>query len=204
MNNRRIRFTNPIYLIFSLVVVVLVLTAAIQIKCPICGGTGTMNATPGMEYVDIVSSRNELKGVIINGCDMYIMYQFILSLKVANSSLAEATGWIKTELMDMRNKRVMDKKYIPITVPPAINRDVPYLMDIQYSIWYESTLDNEKYIDVKCEVLTEGIEDNTCKGTGKIPLNTLLLVNAMDKKLKEAGAIVVPYQPPPWYIPSFE
>ncbi len=204
MKNRARFNWRPAYMVFFPIVISLFVTAMINVKCPICDGTGKMNATPGMEYVDIVSSGNELKSIIINGCDMYIMYQFTLSLKVSNSSLTEANGWIKTELMDMRNKRVLDKQYVPISVPPAINRDVPYLMDIHYSIWYESTIDNEKYIDVLSEVLKEGIEDETCKGIGRIPLNTLPLVKAIDENLKKAGTIVVPYQPPAWYIPSFE
>jgi hypothetical protein len=204
MKLSRGKIGKPGYYVFGVMVVGLFISSFIRVECPICHGTGILNATPGMEYVTVLSKNSELKSVIVNGCDMYLMYEYQIGLKVQNSKLTSVSGWIKTKLWDIDTNILLDTKYVPLNVPSALNPDVPYVMDVFYTIWYQTTLEEEQHVEVQVEILKEDVPDATCGGSGKIRLNTFPLVRMLKESFQKAGNIEVPYQPPSWFVPSYE
>ena len=204
MEKRLRSLIKPKYYIFAVVVVALFSSSLVKVECPVCQGTGIMNATPSMEGVTVLSSSSELMSVIVNGCDMYLMYEYRIGLKVQNTGLQSADGWIKTKLISVDTGQVLDTKYAPLSVPGVYNPDIPYVMDVFYTIWYQTTLEENQHVEAYVEILDEDLPDETCGGTGKIALNALPLVTALKKGFEEAGQIEVPYQPPSWFIPSYE
>ena len=94
---------------FAFIVLSLSLTSIVQVECPVCHGSGVLYASPGIENVHILSSDSELLSMIINGCDMYHMYEYRIDLKVENASLMDVSGWLKTSLVDIyHNNNVLD------------------------------------------------------------------------------------------------
>ena len=77
-------------------------------------------------------------------------------------------------------------------------------MTAKYSVWYQSQIESAEWVVVKTEVVNEDIEDSTCKGSGKVSLNMIPIILALEDKLREEGQIEIPYQPPIWYVPSLE
>lgn len=198
------RIMRPKYFTFTIVVLALTVTSLIPTECPVCHGSGILKATPGMENVKITDVETELMTAIFNGCDMYILYNFELKITVENANTHPIEGWIKTTLLAKELGRELDFQYVPVAIPDAINASIPYKMIVTYSIWYQTQIESVDWIEVETEVVNESIEDATCKGTGRISLNMLPIVSALEEDLRKEGNIEIPYQPPIWYIPSFE
>jgi len=132
--------------------------------------------------------------VLHDACGMYLIYNYDVILSLTNESSEEAVGWVKVVLVDFTEGKPLATSYIVIRVPGETTQDV------SYSVWFATNLDEELITEVLAEVISGEVEDVTCNGIGKIPLNSLPLVNTLEQKLEEIGRVEKPLElPTDWW-----
>jgi hypothetical protein len=182
------------YLAFFTVVPLLVVTTLFEVECPVCDGTGTILNNPAMENVRIVDIESKEVGTLYHACGMFLMYKYDVRITLENQGDETARGWLKMVLIDFKEGKPADTQYTVVEVQAGSS------WAIEYSISFSSNHDEKRVTEVKAEILTGEIPDETCDGTGKIPLNTWPLVNNLKDKFQELEQIEIPWVPPmQWY-----
>ncbi len=182
------------YVAFLAVVPFFVITALVQVDCPIDGGTGVVSSAPGMENVVIINTESEWKAASrdLNLCGAYAMYLYDVKLSVVNKGPDDTWGYVRLTLVDLLEGQVVDSQYVVLEIPGETS------LDVSYSIWFQSIDDLTLLRSaVGAEVIVEDVPCLTSNGTGKIPLNSWPLVNALKDTLGELGRQQVYYEPPP-------
>ena len=183
------RFQNK-YIAFLTVVPLLVVTALVNVDCPICHGQGSVNSLPSMENVQIVESKSKEKYVTRDTCGLYNLYQYDIILSLVNVGRDTAEGWLKMTLKDTLNDKVLDAQYVAIEILGET------LLDATYTVWFGSGLDQSEQTAVDVKVVVGAVPDIVCNGTGKIPLNTLFFVNGLKDTLDDIVRVEHAYKPP--------
>ena len=169
------------YLAFFSIVPLLIVTTLVEVECPVCDGTGHMTSNPGMENVRIVDIESEEVGTMYHACGMFLFYHYDVTLTLENTGEEEAIGWLKMVLIDFVEGKKMDTQYKVVEVPKKTS------VVVEYSVWFVSNHDEKKVTEVATTILTGNIPDETCNGSGKIPINTWPLINSLKDKFKELG-----------------
>ena len=178
------------YLAFLTVVPLLLVTTFVEAECPVCDGTGQILNNPAMENVRIVDIESGEVETLYNTCGMFLMYHYAVTITLENQGDEEAVGWLKMVLIDFVEGIPTDTQYTVVRVPKSSS------WVINYSMWFTSNHDEERVTEVKTEILKGAIDDETCNGTGSIPVNTWPLVNSLKDKFQETSQIEVPWVPP--------
>jgi len=186
------------YLFFSPIVIFLMVTSIIHVDCPLCGGTGHLPAMPYMENVEIVNTESEELYVTAEICEAFIVYKYNLILELKNNGDDDAEGYIKMVLRDYTKGVIMDIRYLSVSVPGQSSIEASYI------IYFGTALDVAGRTEVFAEVVTGEIEDYTCEGTGKVPLNAAFLISRLKDVFKEKSRTVQEYKPPTYYVPDTE
>jgi hypothetical protein len=185
----RVRFQKK-YLAFFSIVPLLIVTTLVEVDCPVCEGDGHMTSNPGMENVRIVEVESEEVATMYHACGMFLFYNYDVKITLENSGDEPAIGWLKMVLIDFVEGKPMDTQYKVIEVPEQTNAIV------EYSVWFVSNHDEKKVTEVATTTLTGDIPDETCNGTGKIPINTYPLISSLKDKFQETVQTHVPWVPP--------
>lgn len=189
------------YVAFLAIVPLLFTTALIKVDCPIDGGTGMVTSAPGIENVSIVNTESQWKANSrdLNACSAYIMFLYDIKLGVVNKGLDDTWGYVKLVLVDLMEGDVVGTQYVVLEVPGGTSADV------SYTIWFNSQTDRVMLRSVVvAELIVDDVPDITCKGTGKIPLNSWPIVNGLKGTFGELGRQQVYYPAPPVFDPFTE
>ncbi len=186
------------YMAFLTIVPLLVVTSLLQIKCPICEGTGHISSTPGMENVELTNFEYKELDIARDVCAQYIVYTYKITLSLKNNGPDDTSGYVKATLKEYRKSRVMDVQYLPVSIKGQS------AVDVEYDVGFVSGLDEALKAEVDVEVQSGEFSDKTCNGTGKISLNSWLLANALKKSLKENTRVEKVFTPTPYVPPDIE
>ena len=186
------------YFFFFPIVIALSVTSIARVDCPVCNGTGYLEAMPAMENVEITNTVSEELYKTTEICSAYIVYKYNLTLELKNNGIDDATGFVKMVLRDYTEGVVMDIQYLSISVPGQTATEATYV------IYFGTALDVSGRTEIYAEVVTGKIEDQTCEATGKLSLNTAFLVNRLPDVFKEKARTAQEYKPPIYYPPDDE
>ncbi len=181
------------YIAFLTIVPLLVLTALIQVDDPICDGTGVLSSSPGMENVRLTNTESYEAFALREICDAYFVYTYDVTLALVNDGPDEVQGWVKLMLRDFTEGTVMGMQYIVVEIPGETS------IDVTYPVWFVTAPVVAKVSEVHAEVVTGDIPDESCDGTGKISLNSWLLVNGFKNKFQEAARALKDFKPPVFF-----
>lgn len=193
----RFRFQKK-YVAFIVVVPLLMLTSLLQIECPVCQGQGSISSSPAMENVELVQIEEVEAYVLRDVCEMYILFRYDVILTLKNNGPEAAEGWIKMILRDTSKSTPMDIQYITIEIPGET------FIESIYTVWFQSGLDLEGMTEIHGEVVTGEIPDVTCNGTGKVSLNSWLVVKGLKESFQETIRTIKEFKPPLYFPPETE
>ena len=167
----------------------------IHTPCPLCNGTGLINSSPALEYVEIIDYESEEIYVTRTACGPFIVYQYEIRLSLLNSGTEDAIGWLEMIHKDTLTDKVLDTQYVEVDVPSET------FQIITYAVWFGAGYETPGRTDVFTEVMLGEVADVICNGTGKISLNSFLIVNSWKDNLKNIAKEESTYKPPvaiPW------
>ncbi len=200
MFTRMRRFPKK-YVAFFAIVPLLLTTAMVKVDCPIDGGTGMVSSAPGMENVLITNSESQWKADArnLNSCSAYIMYLYDVTLTAVNKGDIDTWGYVRLTLVDLLSGEAVDTEYVVLEIPAQTS------LDLSYTIWFQSKKDLRLLrSEVNTQVVIEDVPCLTSKGTGKIPLNSWPVVNALKDTFNELGRQQISYNPPLEWDPGGE
>ncbi len=177
------------YIAFFTVVPLVFTVSMVKLDCPIDGGTGYLQAMPGMENVQITDSEFDEKYVVREVCGAYTAYKFDIVLSLENTGTENAEGWVKLILKDIKKGTVMDIQYMAIEIPANSAIESTYVM------WFQTGLYEVGRTEVVPEVVTDQIACAISEGTGKLALNTWLLVNGLEDNFHEMARLQEEFRP---------
>ncbi len=178
------------YLAFFMVMPLLLITSFVQVNCPVCGGTGVVTNSLGMEKVRIISIESEEIGTMYHACGMFIMYGYDVKITLENQGDQDAAGWLKLVLIDFLKGTPEDNEYTIVKVPAKSS------WEYQFRVWFQSNHDQKRVTEVKAAILTGEVPDETCAGTGKVALNRYPVVNRLKGQFQQLYTAEVPWAPP--------
>jgi hypothetical protein len=178
------------YIAFFTVVPLVLGVSSLNIDCPIDGGTGFLQAMPGMENVQITDSEFDEKYVVREVCGAYTAYKYDIVLSLENTGPEKTEGWIKLILKDLKKGTIMDIQYMAVEIPANSAIESTYVM------WFQTGLFEVGRTEVFPEVVTGQIECAISEGTGKVALNTWLLVNGLEDSFSEIARLQEEFRPP--------
>jgi len=153
---------------------------------------------PVMENVEITNAESDELYITREICEAFIAYKYDIKLTLKNNSPEDAEGYIKLVLKEYAKGRVMDIQYLSVAIPGES------AIEATYTVWFGTGLDVPGQTDIYAEVVTGEIPDDTCNGSGKVSLNTWLLVNGFKDSFREVVRVHHEYKPPVWYPPDTE
>ena len=184
---------NGKYLAFFPVVVLLLVTAVATARCPVCGGTGIINNTPGAEKVTILGFEDDEFPFQKDVCGVYIVYKHGITMELLNDGDAGVQVWIKMTLLDTNKEKgsdIVDTQYVKILVPAAT------VVKNAFNVYFGSGIDVPGRTIVQAEVVVGGAPDAACKGRGQVSLNTWPFTAILKSSFAEAVRQENPYKPP--------
>jgi hypothetical protein len=134
--NRKITKIKKSYMAFLVGVLFFVTTACVKVPCPVCGGTGMISASVGMENVLILSNDYDLQYFNADFCFGYTLYKYAITLTLTNSGSGIAKGWIKAMLNVQGTARTLDIKYIGVEIPEQST------VSDTFEVWFTTAFDN--------------------------------------------------------------
>jgi hypothetical protein len=183
------------YTAFFGITAVVLLTALITGKCPVCEGTGKVSAAVGMENVHIADFSFDQRYLNSDFCMGYTLYKYELILTLTNNGSEKATGWIKAVLKDFLKGSPLDVQYVGVEVPAATTvRD-------NFTVWFMTAFDIPPNVTVDAEVEYGGIKCLACDGKGELPLNAWLLGKALKANLQRITRMEQEFRPPAYTTP---
>jgi hypothetical protein len=187
--NSKLRFGKK-YIAFLTIVPLLVVTAMINVECPVCGGTGSVVSLPAMENVEILSMESKEIEITRDACGTYMIYRYDVSFSVFNDGKEDAEGWLKLNLRELIHGNILDTQFVAIIVPGET------IYNVTYNVWFGTGLDVSEKTQVEAEVVIGDVPCSVSNGTGKISLNTFLLVNSLKDTYNKIVKEEVQYNPP--------
>ncbi len=181
---------------FFVIVPLLVVTAIVKVDDPVCNGKGVLASTPGMSSVRITNMESYEEYALRATCDAYFMYKYSVALSLTNDSADDVQGWIKLILRDFTEGTVLSFQYVAVEIPGESS------IDVIYPVWFETAPLVTKVSEVYAETVTGDIPHDD--GTGKISMNSWLLINLFKEKFREVERVLQPFNPPVYFAPDTE
>ena len=171
---RRIGSKPKYYFIFPVLVVALFGTSLIKVPCPVCGGTGSLSQSVGMQDVQVVSVDARILGSIQDACTGYIVTHADPIIRVNNVGTETAKGYLVLNLIDSESGQTLFSQDLAITAGP----NTVTVLQSEIAFAY-NTLDTPPAdLDIQAEVLLDNISCVACGGSGKVSLSTYLLTKS--------------------------
>ncbi len=182
------------YAAFLFVVPLLVLTAMVEVSCPVCGGSGKVNNNQAMESVQISHVQAKELGVKRNTCGLFLVYSYQVIISLENAGPGTATGWLLLYLIDYAAGKPMDRQYTVVEIAGKTS------VDVTYNVLFLSGTDEPRRTEVRAEVFQGEVPCQSCNGKGRVPLNAWPIVNGLKEKFIQLQQIEKPWSVPPWPI----
>jgi hypothetical protein len=178
------------YIAFFTIVPLLMASAIVEVDDPVCEGTGVISPTPGMDNVRIIRTESTERSIIRDTCGAYLVYGYDVTISAENTGPEAVAGWVKLTLIDFVRGKALNTQYIILEI------DGNTTVDTTYTVWFTTGLNEKEVTEVQATLVLTDLPDPTCDGTGKIPLNTYLLVNYQKDSLLQLSQIPRPEAPP--------
>jgi hypothetical protein len=187
------------YIAFFGIIPLLFLTSLLQVKCPVCGGSGLLSSTPEMENVILNKfTTQQQTSITASGCAMYVMYLYNITASITNNNSVESKGYIEFDLKSTQNGRLLDTEYVSL----QINGESE--VQDQYSIWFNASTESVEQTYVQAEILNSAFPCKVCNGTGKVTLFAWLLANGLKSSEHALIQTNQQYVPPLYNPPDIE
>ena len=201
MKTNRLRFQKK-FLAFFTMVPLLVVSAVVQIPCPVCQATGDIS-TSNMRWVSVSNIKASTGGVYLALCSVYRVYPTDVTIALTNYSTEDAAGYVNLVLVDYKSGHVLSNQYVLAYVPAGKQ------IEAVYNVYFQTNVDDPLTVRVEARVMSGEVPCKACDGKGKVSLNSAPFFNAMKDRLIKAEAqteLAMPFQPlfiPPedWDVP---
>ncbi len=179
------------YVAFFVTVPLLLATAFIQVKCPVCGGDGTVSSSYHMENVRLDDVKTVELGIMREVCTMFLLYNYNITLSVTNEGEEEAAGWVEMILVDSTKGQPLASEYTVLTIAGKTSQDVTY------NVYFKTGLDEPPLkTDAYAKILLGDVPDKSCDGSGHVSLNNWVVLNYMKSYMLEVQRLEKPLVPP--------
>ena len=165
------------YIAFFTLVPLMLATAFIKVPCPICGGTGKITAT-GMAFVSVQKIDSTLvDSHTVQGCLNYIAYDYYIVLTVQNASQTQdANGYVQMGLVDYTTSKLLAVNYVTLYAPKGT------VSSTGFTVNFTIGLNSPTTTQVQALPIESSIKCQACGGTGKVPLNDVLMLISQKAK----------------------
>jgi hypothetical protein len=181
------------HIAFFTIVPLLAATAFIQAPCPVCDGTGFVSST-GMSNVQVADTKVVELTRFMAGCDSYRVYQYEITVTLENHSEQNAAGYVSFVLLNDKASKILDTQYGVAEVGSFSSVESTFTAYFQINV----TVDMPQTTSVAVKILDGNVPDKACGGTGKVALNSWLVLNSMKQNFTETQRISKPAIPPLW------
>lgn len=165
------------YFIFPIVVVTLFSTSLIRVSCPVCGGTGTLSQSVGMQDIRIVSVASRILSSQQDACTNYIITTADPEITVNNVGSDAAKGYLVLHLVDAETDQTLISQDLAFEAAP----DADTVLESEIAFAYNTVDTLPAELDIQAEILLGNVPCVACGGTGKISLSSYLLTKAYKK-----------------------
>ena len=193
-----VRFSKK-YIAFFALVPFLLAFSSITAKCPVCSGTGRLSSTPGMQYVQLISSDFKELQVSRDVCTSYIVYSYTITLTLKNDSNTHTNGYAKATLKTYSKGSILDSQYLPVNIPKQSTIEEKY--DIAFRA---SGLDQPEAAKVEVQLESGDFSCKICSGSGKVSINSWLLAKTLQNSYRELSVVEHQYTPAAYLPPDIE
>jgi hypothetical protein len=186
------KITGTAVSFFSITLFLLV-TALATTTCPVCGGTGTINSTPGAEKVSILGFEDVEFPFQKDVCGVYTIYKHGITMELLNEGDVDINTWIKLTLLDTvrdEGSNLIDTQYVRIMVPAKT------VVKNSFKVYFGTGIDVPDRVKVQTEVVVGGVPDDACDGRGRVSLNTWPFTAALKNIFVEGTRQENVYRPP--------
>jgi len=171
------------YLAFFGIVPLLLVTAFIQAPCPSCSGTGKVSST-NMDTVTVAGELHfQVESTFMHSCNMYRVYRTNVTLELENEGENDANGFIVLFLYDVATGKELSSQKIVAYV--GANMKVTQTTLVAFSVIAAD--DPEQAVQIVPIVRDGAINCLDCNGTGRIPLNAVMLSRAIKLDSEQLG-----------------
>jgi hypothetical protein len=184
------------YILFPLLVGALLGTSLIQVKCPVCGGTGEITYSVGMDNVRILSFEPRILGTKQDACTGYIVTRAIPVITLSNSGSEDASGYLYLHLIDLATGQTLQSLHLAVEAPAKANTQ----FDSQIAFAYDSIDKPVEDMDIKAEVVLDAVPCLACAGKGTVSLNAYSLTKASRDNFINTVRSSSQYGPEDWVI----
>jgi hypothetical protein len=186
------------YIAFFAITPLLLITATVGVRCPLCNGAGELSSTPGMSEVELISSNYQVLLVSRDVCTTYIVYAYAITLTLKNNGAHDTSGYAKVILKDYTKGHVLDTQYLPVSVPGLSS------VEDRYEVAFKAGLDQPSYTKVETLIQSGNFPCKICYGSGQVALGTWTLASALEKHFREITRTEHSYAPPAYNPPDIE
>lgn len=194
MGKNKLKIQRKFLAFFSIVPLLLV-TALIQIPCPICDGIGSISST-GMEGVKISKIESSTQSTSLQACANYRLYNMQITLTLYNSSERDADGFVYLYLLNYTKGTILDTEFTVEEIPAGTE-----VTDTFYA-YFKVEVDTTGPITVTASVEKSDVACKACNGAGKVALNAWPFYNSMKANFTETQRIFKPYKAPLFIQPE--
>jgi hypothetical protein len=197
LNTLRKLAAKPVYYFaFPLVVGALLSTSLIQVKCPVCGGTGEITYSVGMENVHIRSLEPRILGTKQDACTGYIVTRALPVFTLSNSGGQDASGYLYLHLIDLATGQTLQSLHLEVQVPAQADT----VLESEIAFAYDSIDKPAEDMDIKAEVVLDAVPCLACDGKGTVSLNAYSLTRASRDNFINTVRSSSQYGPEDWVI----
>jgi len=184
------------YIAFFTAIPLLVFASFINLPCPICGGSGEVEISPGIENVHVMRVQGSEITSVKNVCEMYTIFQYEMNIRLTNIGFEDVDGWLKLVLRDYSKGAMLDRQYVAVRIPAETTTEV------SFNVWFRTGFEIPITIEVHAETVTDNVSDDVCKGSGRLPLNLWLMASNLRGALGEAAHKQQEFIPPAPFFPA--
>jgi hypothetical protein len=197
MNTIRKLFSKPkYYIVFPLVVAALFSTSLVRVPCPVCGGTGSISNSFGMENVRILSFESRILSSRQDACTGYIVTRALPVSLLSNTGSQEAKGYLYLHLIDLTTGQTLQSQHLPVDVPGNATTQ----LDSQVAFVYNSIDTPVDDMEIQAEVVLSAVPCLACGGKGTVSLNAYPLTRSYKDTFINQIRSSAEYVPEDWVI----
>ena len=193
---RKIASKPKYYFIFPVVVAALFSASLIQVPCPVCGGTGTLSHSIGMENVRIISIESRILSSTQDACTGYIVTRAKPIITVTNTGTEAASGYLYLHLIDLASGETLISLHLAVEAAP----NALTVLESQIAFAYDTVEKPPEDMDIKVEVVLDQVPCIACGGTGRVSLNSFLLTKSYKDTFISKVRNSSEYEPADWVV----
>jgi hypothetical protein len=185
------------YFIFPVIVAALFGTSLIRVNCPVCGGTGTVAYSAGMDSVRVVSIEPRIISTKQDACTSYVVVKAEPVITVTDTGANDASGYLKLDLIDISTGQTLVSQHLAVKVPANA---MTVLDTGTVAFAWESSDTPPEDMDIRASVVNEQVPCLVCGGSGKVGLSSYLLSKTYKDTFVSNIRSQSSYEPADWIV----